>query len=552
METDDISTRDSKRLSYSQEKESPIILAESEEIQGLHRRLSNRQIQWIAIGGSIGTALFVSIGWGLIEGGPGSLFLSFVIYAFFLGLANSCMAEMTIFMPVVGGWVRMGSKWVDEAYGFMAGWNFFLYEAVLIPFEISALNLVLTYWTDDIPVAAVVAGCVVLYGIINLFAVRAYGEAEFWLSSGKIVLIFMLFAFTFVTMVGGNPQHDAYGFRYWKKPGSFNAYLHQGTLGRFEGFLGAFFQASFTIVGPEYVAMVAGEAIYPRKTIKTAFKTMYYRFGLFFILGSLCVGIVLPYNDPTLVNVLNTQGTGTGAASPYVIAMKNMGISVLPDLTNALMVTSIFSAGNSYVYCATRTLYSLSIDGHAPRFLQKTTKAGVPIYCFCVTMVFPFLAFLNVGGKASEGVKWLANITQAAQLLDYIFMCTIYIFFFNALKAQGYDRNALPYKGWGQPYVAYVGVAFFTVVLCIYGYTVFYAFDIGLFMTYYAMCFICVVLWVGFKLIKRSKFVKATEADLVWERPKIDAYEASIDPPLGLWTDMWQTCTFKKSKPHMV
>lgn len=101
-------------------------LAHSTEIDGLHRRLSNRQIQWIAIGGSIGTALFVSIAWGLVEGGPGSLFIAFALYCLILATANSCMAEMTVFMPVVGGWVRMGSKWVDESYGFMAGWNFFV------------------------------------------------------------------------------------------------------------------------------------------------------------------------------------------------------------------------------------------------------------------------------------------------------------------------------------------------------------------------------------------------------------------------------------------
>ena len=99
---------------------------------GLHRRLSNRQIQWIAIGGSIGTALFVSIAWGLVAGGPGSLFLAFAIYCAILALANSCMAEMTVFMPVAGGWIRMGSKWVDEAYGFMAGWNFFVSHIAIV------------------------------------------------------------------------------------------------------------------------------------------------------------------------------------------------------------------------------------------------------------------------------------------------------------------------------------------------------------------------------------------------------------------------------------
>ena len=193
-------------------------------------------------------------------------------------------------------------------------------------------------------------------------------------------------------------------------------------------------------------------------------------------------------------------------------------------------------------------MYSLALDGHAPKFFRKTTRNGVPIYCFCITMCFTLLGFLCVSGGAAQGVKWLANVTQAAQLLDYIFMCTIYLFFYRALKAQGYDRNKLPYKGWGQPYVAIFGLIFFTVILCIYGYATFYAFDIGTFFTYYAMCFVCIITWTGWKLIKRSKFVKPEEADLVWERPKIDAYEASIDPPLGLWWDIFYSITFQRKK----
>jgi amino acid transporter len=192
--------------------------------------------------------------------------------------------------------------------------------------------------------------------------------------------------------------------------------------------------------------MVAGEAIYPRKTIKQAFKTVYWRFGIFFIGGALAVGIVLPHDDPKLNNLLNDGNTGTAAASPYVIAMQNLGISVLPDITNALMVTSIFSAGNTYVYCATRTLYGLAMDGHAPKFFTKTTKRGIPIWCFVFTMIFPFLAFLSVGNGASEGLKWLANLTQASQVLDYCFMCITYLCFYRAMKAQGIDRKTLPCK----------------------------------------------------------------------------------------------------------
>lgn len=135
----------------------------SDNADQLQRRLGNRQIQLIAIGGSIGTALFVSIGGGLARGGPLSLFLAYTIYSGLLGLVNNCIAEMTVLHPVSGGFIRMAGKWVDDAFGFMAGWNFFFYEALLIPFEITALNLVLSFWRDDIPTAAVCAGCIVLY-----------------------------------------------------------------------------------------------------------------------------------------------------------------------------------------------------------------------------------------------------------------------------------------------------------------------------------------------------------------------------------------------------
>jgi amino acid transporter len=131
--------------------------------EGLHRRLNNRQVQLLAIGGTIGTALFVSIGNGLAAGGPGSLVIAYTIYSLILACINNCIAEMTVLQPVSGGFIRLAGKWVDDALGFMVGWNFFFYQALLIPFEITALNLVLRYWRDDIPFAAVCAACIVLY-----------------------------------------------------------------------------------------------------------------------------------------------------------------------------------------------------------------------------------------------------------------------------------------------------------------------------------------------------------------------------------------------------
>lgn len=148
---------------------------ERDNADNLQRHLGNRQIQLIAIGGSIGTALFVSIGTGLQRGGPASLFLGYLTQAIMLACVSNGLAEMCVYMPISGSFIRFAGNWVDEAWGFMAGWNFFLYEAFLIPFEIAALNLVLGFWRDDIPVAAVCVGCIVLYALLNVVAVKYFG-----------------------------------------------------------------------------------------------------------------------------------------------------------------------------------------------------------------------------------------------------------------------------------------------------------------------------------------------------------------------------------------
>lgn len=143
----------------------------AENTDNLHRRLNNRQIQLIAIGGSIGTALFVSIGTGLHRGGPGSLLIAYIIQSVMLGFVNNCIAEMTILYPVSGGFIRLAGKFVDEALSFMAGWNFFLYEALLIPFEITALTTVLGYWSDNVPPWSIPLACIVS-AQTNVYVVR--------------------------------------------------------------------------------------------------------------------------------------------------------------------------------------------------------------------------------------------------------------------------------------------------------------------------------------------------------------------------------------------
>lgn len=534
-----------------------------ENVDNLQRRLNNRQVQILAIGGSIGTALFVSIGNGLAAGGPGSLLLAYSFYAIIVCCVNNCIAEMIVLQPVSGAFIRVAGQYFDDALGFAVGWNFFFYEACIIPFEVVAVKLVLNFWRDDIPVAAVCSVVIALYGILNVFAVRVFGEAEFWLSSGKIVLIFSLFFFTFITMVGGNPQHEAYGFRNWNTAGAF-APNNGSALDCFEGFLSALWSAAFTIVGPEYVSIAAAETKRPRTYMKRAFKTIYWRFVLFFVGGALCVGIVLPWNNPTLQAILKGESSASGAsASPYVIAMQNMGIGVFPHFVTALLITSIFSAGNMVTYCAIRSLYSLALEGkstptcvfkrakfstgRAPRILAKTTKSGVPIYSFLVVMCFPFLSFLQTANSSAQVINWLVSITTAGALIDYLVICLTYINFHKACKVQGLDRKTLPYYAWFQPYCAWIALVVETVIVIFYGYKVFDGFTVAKFFQNYSMQLVFIVLYLGWKFTKKTRYIRPGELDLVWERPVVDAYEASfVSPPLSFWTEIGQMFGYKR------
>lgn len=299
-----------------------------------------------------------------------------------------------------------------------------------------------------------------------------YGETEFWAALGKVLLIIGLIIFTFIAMLGGNPLGDRYGFRYWKNPGSFAELYYTGDLGRFLGFLQCLIQASFTIAGPDYVSMAAGEAINPRVVMPKAYNAVFYRLTTFFILGSLCVGINVPYNDPTLIAAFR-DGLPGAAASPYVVAMNRLRISVLPHIVNALVLASAFSAGNSYVYCASRSLFGLALEGKAPKFFTRCTRNGVPIYAVIFVLLIALLSFLQLSENSAVVLQWFVSLVTASQLINFSVMCYTFIRFKKACEAQGLDRNTLPFKGFWQPYVAWYGLVCCFVMTFVGGYGVF-------------------------------------------------------------------------------
>ncbi|KAL4783741.1 amino acid permease/ SLC12A domain-containing protein [Aspergillus varians] len=505
----------------------------------LQRKLGPKEVQLFALSAAIGTSIFVTIGTVLPKAGPAGLFLGFFIWGACILCVNECYGEMVTYMPVPSATITFASKWVDEALGFAMGWNYFLNMALLVPFEIVALSLMIGYWTDVMPAAAVVVIMMVIYLLLNVISVSWFGAAEFYIGMFKVILALALISYTFITMVGGNPLHDTYGFRYWNKPGAFTEHLVGGASGRLCGVVSAIVQAGFTICGPEYLSMVAAETKSPRRILRRAYKTFLIRVLLFFVGGALCIGIVIPYDDATLAKLLE-DGVSTGAASPYVISMQRLGIAGLGSVINAGIMISLISAGNALLFSATRTLYGMATDGKAPRVFAFCTKNGVPIWALFASLSLCLLGLLQVSESSAKVMNYLVILITANQLLNHFSVSLTYIHFYRALKAQGIDRNTLPYKGRFQPYTSYIAAGSTALLTLLLGFDLFVDmpnnWSIRYFFLDYAMLLFYGVMFVGWKVMKKTKWLKATEVDLGLgqARDEIDAYEAMEgEEPVG-------------------
>lgn len=336
-------------------------------------------------------------------------------------------------------------------------------------------------------------------------------------------------------MLGGNPLHDRYGFRYWNNPGAFNKYLLDGDTGKFLGFLSCMTLATFTICGPEYVAMVAAETKTPRRILPAAYRSFAWRLLFFFCGAALAMGICIPSNDPTLNAIIDgdESGSGTGASSPYVIAMNRLKISGLPHLVNALIMTSVFSAGNGLLFSSSRVLFSMAIAGRAPKFFTKTIGSGVPIYSVLACLCICLLALLSVDSSSADVMDYFIDLVTTNQLLSYMSTSITYVHFFYAMKRQGRSRDTLPYKARFQPYTAYVSIFATIMMILLLGFNIFFPgqWSVLWFFLDYAFLIAFVILYATWKVFKKTTYYPLGTADLSLGGAvkAIDDYESTVD-----------------------
>lgn len=518
-------------------------LATAEQYGYVERGLKSRHIQFIALGGTIGTGLFLGIGTAFANAGPVSVLLGYSITGLAVFGMMQSLGEMSTWLPLPGAIPQYCARYADPALGFAVGWNNWYQCAITLCAEISAAAVVISFWDTEekINQGVWIAIIIVIIVCLNIFAVSIYGEAEFCFASIKIITIIGLLLTGVVIWLGGAPDKDRRGFRYWKE-GAMKEYIGTGSTGRFSGLWSTLVNAAFSYGGVEMVAVAAGEAANPRKNIPKAIRRVFWRIIAFYVLGSFIIGVCISSSDEAL-----TSDNLSGAQkSPWVIACKNAGIPVLPHIVNAVILTSATSSGNAFLYTGSRYLFGVAQNGQAPKFLLKCSKNGVPYWCVGITAVFSLLTFMSLGTSANEVFLWFQNLVTIAQCFTWCSICLGYIGFHRALKAQGVDRNTLIFRSPWQPYTAWITFGFFTLVIFFNGFKPFTQTKGGWhkdqltdFFTAYIGVLIFFLLYVAWKVLKREPFVVPANADIWSGKAALDAEVWPEQIPTNIFQKFW-------------
>ncbi|KAL4905440.1 hypothetical protein BDW74DRAFT_177809 [Aspergillus multicolor] len=423
---------------------------------GYHRSLTRRKVMMMTFGAGIGTGLWVGTGQALHYAGPGGLAVTYTLVAIIVYAQYCSIGEMTTYLPLHGGFIRQCSEFVDPAFGFAIGINFWFAWVMIIPAEITAAVSVLQFWpsTNALPLAAYITIFLVVMGLANVFHVKIYGYIEYYMSFIKCAAVVLMIFFLFIMTSGGIPAtHGPIIFSYWKKPGAFNNGI--------KGIAKSFVQAAFSFGGGEHIAVIAGEVASPRSTIRKTVRPVFWRMFTFFVVNIWLVGMCVPYDDPDLVN-----GSGT-LGSPFVIALKRADVWGLAHAINGFIFLSVISCGITSVYVASRSLTALSDLGIIHGAFGRKDAAGRPWVAIAISLAIGGgLCYLNVDGTGVIVYGWFSSLVAIATLFQWASIYIAHLRFRNGLRAQGKNLADLPFKGLLTPYAQYFSLL---IVLFIFG-----------------------------------------------------------------------------------
>ncbi|KAJ3782560.1 APC amino acid permease [Lentinula aff. detonsa] len=490
--------------------------AEIEKIKSetpmLQAKMKKRHLTMIAVGGSIGTGLFVGSGSALKVGGPAAILIGWIIMGVMLVNVTQAIGEMSILYPLSGGFYMLANRFLDPGFAFAMGWNYFLQWAVVLPLEITVAGTTVQYWTEKVPIAVWITVFWVVIMIICLFGTLGYAEEEFWSSCLKLLIVVMFIFIGIICICGGGPtggQYDHYiGGALWQNPGAF--------ANGFQGVCSVFVTAAFAFSGTELVGLAASETPDPRATMPGAVKGTFWRITVIYITSLTIIGLLVPWTDERLL------GGTSAAASPFVIVLDNAKIPGLNHLVNATICVSVLSIGLSCVYAGSRTLTALAETGYAPRFFTYVDKSSRPLFSVIAVLLFAPIAYVNVVAVGDTVFLWLQAISGLSVLFTWGAICLCHIRFRRAWKVQGHSLEELPFKALGGVWGSWLGLTLIVIVLIAQFYVA--LFPVGgvsggkeraqSFFEAYLAAPVILAFWIGGYLWKRTLPWRAHEIDL--------------------------------------
>ncbi|KAJ3077410.1 hypothetical protein HDU98_000060 [Podochytrium sp. JEL0797] len=426
--------------------------------------MQSRHIEMIAVGCSIGTGLLLKSGGAIFTAGPIGALIPFMIVGIQVFGVMTSLGEMATYLPVEGVFSQLPTRFLNPAYGFASGWNYWLNWALTIPTELAAIGGFMSLWVsvNSFPAWAWSGIYLLPLAILNTTGVENFAETEFSLSILKVLAVIIFIAIGIFVWFGVGQGTGPLWFKNWAPAIAGDSPIHQ-----FKNISGAFVTAFYSYGGTEMIGIAASEASNPRKSVPKAVNGTFWRINFFYIGAIFMLGVLLPPGS----EILNPNNPSGVSGSPFVYIYNMAGISAAGDIMNAVIIVACLSATNTSIYVCSRTLMRLADEGNAPKILGHVTKTGVPIYALLFSVVF---GIMSVVGGYLAGTNNVFNFLSSLVSLGILgaWMTTSYahLRFRHGYLLQGYKLKDLPYVAPFYPYSDYLSLSIGGVV------TVFMAF----------------------------------------------------------------------------
>jgi len=415
----------------------------------LHRGLQERHIRLMALGSAIGVGLFLGSANAIRLAGP-AILLSYVLGGLAIFIIMRALGEMAVQNPVAGSFSRYAQDYLGPLPGYLTGWNYWFMWLMTCIAEITAVGVYMGVWFPDVPQWIWALAALVTMGAVNLAAVKAYGEFEFWFAMIKVV--------TIVLMILGGGAMIVFGLGNQGVPtGISNLWTHGGFMPNgAKGMLMALQMVMFAYLGVEMIGLTAGEADNPKKSIPDAINSVFWRILIFYVGALFVILSIYPWNE------LGTHG------SPFVMTFEKLGIKSAAGIINFVVLTAALSSCNGGIYSTGRMVYNLAQQGQAPRTFAVTSGSGIPHRAILLSLVALLFGVLLNYLVPAQVFVWVTSAATFGAIWTWAIVLITQMKYRRSLSDAA--REQLVFRMPFFPYASYLALAFLALVIGLMAY----------------------------------------------------------------------------------